>query len=104
MAAGFNLDQSCDVGYCDDLTIAAGAEIDLACRWDFDARHWQRMSFVPVGRGTVTIVAEWFERDVRQDRRGTHQSVILWTRLRNDTGEVLTVTPTVLVAPSRHRR
>jgi hypothetical protein len=103
VAAGFNLDQNCDVGYCDALTIGGGAEIDLACRWDFDERHWQRMSFVPVGRGVVTIVSEWFERDVRQDRLGTHETVILWTRLRNDSGEVITVIPTVVVTPSRYR-
>lgn len=104
MAAGFTLAQRCDVGYGDDFTIAAGAQIDLSCRWDFDERHWQRMSFVPVGRGTVTIVAEWFERDVRQDRWGTHVTVVLWTRLRNDTGGVVTVCPSVLVAPTRYRR
>jgi hypothetical protein len=61
------------------------------------------MSFVPVGPGVVTIVSEWFEREVRQDRLGTHETVILWTRLRNDSGEVVTLTPTVVVAPSRYR-
>lgn len=62
------------------------------------------MSFVPVGRGVVTVVAEWFERDVRQDKWGTHETVILWTRLRNESGDVITVLPSVLVAPSRYRR
>jgi hypothetical protein len=61
------------------------------------------MSFVPVGRGVVTIVSEWFERDVQQDRTGTHATVILWTRLRNDSDDVITVIPTVVVTPSRYR-
>lgn len=102
--AGFNLDQTGDVGYCDDITIGPNSEIDLACRWDFDERHWQRMSFVPASRGVVTVVREWFEREVRQDRWGVHVTVILWTRLRNESGEVITVTPSVFVSPSRHRR
>jgi hypothetical protein len=102
VAAGFNLDQNCDVGYCEEITISSGAEIQLACRWDFDERHWQRMSFMPVGRGVVTIVGEWFEREVRQDRRGTHETVILWTRLRNPSSQVITVIPTVVVTPSRY--
>ena len=104
MAAGYNLNQTGDVGYGDELTIGAGREIDLACEWDFDERHWQRMSLVPVNRGSVTVVREWFEREVHQDKWGVHETVILWTRLRNDSGEVVTVTPTVLLSPSRHRR
>ena len=104
MAAGYNLDTTGDLGLGDDFTIGAGQEIGLACRWDFDARHWQRMSFVPASEGTVTIVREWVERDVRQDKWGTHVTVTLWTRLRNEGGDVVTVTPTVFVAPTRYRR
>jgi len=30
--------------------------------------------------------------------------VTLWVRLRNDSGDVISVTPTVFVAPTRYRR
>ena len=62
------------------------------------------MSFVPARRGTVTMVAEWVEHDVSQDKWGTHATVTLWVRLRNDSGDVISVTPTVFVAPTRYRR
>jgi hypothetical protein len=102
MAAGYNLDVTGDVGYFEDLTLGVG-ESTWWFKWDFDERHWQRMSFVPTGRGTVTIVSEWIEHDVRHDKWGTHETVVLWVRLRNDSGEPITVTPTVFVAPTRYR-
>jgi hypothetical protein len=58
MAAGYTLDQTGDVGYFEDITLGPHEEAQWWFPWDFDARHWQRMSFVPVGRGLVTIVAE----------------------------------------------
>jgi hypothetical protein len=62
------------------------------------------MSFGPTGRGTVRIVSEWVEHDVTQDKRGTHETETLWVRLRNDSGEVISVTPTVFFTPTRYRR
>ena len=59
MAAGYNLDQTGDVGYFEDITLGPDGESRWWFRWDFDDRHWQRMSFVPMGRGVVTIVSEW---------------------------------------------
>jgi hypothetical protein len=104
MAAGYRLDVTSDVGYFEDITLEPGDEATWGFRWEFDERHWQRMSFLPVRDGIVTIVAEWFERDVTQDKWGTHEVVTLWVQLRNDTGEVIAVRPTVLVAPTRYRR
>jgi hypothetical protein len=104
MAAGYDLDQTGDVGYFEDITLGPDEEAQWWFSWDFDERHWQRMSFVPVGRGIVTIASEWVERDVSQDKWGTHDTVVLWVRLRNDSGEVITVRPTVFVAPTRYRR
>ena len=104
MAAGYNLDVTGDVGYFEDIALGADEESSWWFQWDFDVRHWQRMSFVPAGRGTVTIVSEWVEHDVSQDKWGTHETVTLWVRLRNDSGEVISVTPTVLLAPTRYRR
>jgi hypothetical protein len=104
MAAGYNLDQTGDVGYFEAITLSPDEESRWWFRWDFDERHWQRMSFVPVGRGIVTIVSEWVEHDVSQDKWGTHDTIALWVRLRNDSGEVITVRPTVFVAPTRYRR
>ena len=49
-------------------------------------------------------VSEWIEHDVSQDKWGTHEAVTLWVRLRNDSGSVVSVTPTVFVAPTRYRR
>lgn len=108
--AGYNLDQTGDVGYCDDITVGPGDEIDLWCRWDFDERHWQRMSFAPVTRGEVTILRESFEFELWNERVPgdavvfTQSALTLKTRLRNDSGHVLTVRPTVFVSPSRYRR
>ena len=101
---GFRLDVTGDVGYFEEISLAAGEESSWWFQWAFDDRHWQRMSFVPVGRGTVTIVSEWIEHDVSQDKWGTHEAVTLWVRLRNDSGSVVSVTPTVFVAPTRYRR
>jgi hypothetical protein len=67
MAAGYDLDVTGDVGYFEDLTLGVG-ESRWWFKWDFDERHWQRISFVPTRRGTVTIVSEWIEHDVRQDK------------------------------------
>ena len=102
--ASYYLDQTGDVGHCDEITIGPGQEFELDCWWDFDEHHWQRMAFVPVDEGQVTIVRESFRREVRQDRYGTHVTVYLTTVLRNDWPQVVTVVPTVFVAPSRHRR
>ena len=104
MAAGYNLDVTGDVGYFEDITLSADEESRWWFHWDFDVRHWQRMSFVPTGRGTVTILSEWVEHDVSQDKWGTHETVTLWVRLRNDSDDVITVTPTVFLAPTRYRR
>jgi hypothetical protein len=101
---GYNLDVTGDVGYFEDISLGPGEESNWWFQWDFDERHWQRMSFVPARRGTVTTVAEWVEHDVSQDKWGTHETVTLWVRLRNDSGDVISVTPTVLVAPTRYRR
>jgi hypothetical protein len=103
MAAGYDLDVTGDVGYFEDLTLGVG-ESRWWFKWDFDERHWQRISFVPTRRGTVTIVSEWIEHDVRQDKWGTQETVVLWVQLRNDSGEPITVRPTVFVAPTRYRR
>jgi hypothetical protein len=54
----------------------AGGELG-SFRPDFDERHWQRMSFVPMSRGVVTIVSERVERDVSQDKWGTHVTIVL---------------------------
>lgn len=102
MAAGFNLDVTGDVGYFEDLTLKPHAERNFWFRWDFDDRHWQRMSFVPVGEGRVTIVSEWVTHEVSLDKWGEHRQTTLWVRLRNDYGQVLTVTPIVFVAPSTY--
>lgn len=104
MAAGYNLDVQGDVGYFDDITLGSNAESVWWFAWDFDGRHWQRMSFVPRDAGTVTIVSEWVTHDVSQDKWGQHETTTLWARLRNETVGVLTVTPTVFLAPSRFRR
>ncbi len=104
MGSGYNLDVKGDVGYFEEITLGVNEESNWWFQWEFDARHWQRMSFVPTDRGTVTIVSEWIEHDVSQDRWGTHENVTLWVRLRNDSGEVVSVTPTVFVAPTRYRR
>lgn len=103
MAAGYNLDVTGDVGYFEDITLGAGDESRWGFRWEFDERHWQRMSFMPRD-GVVTIVSEWFEHHVSQDKWGTHETITLWVHLRNDSGDVMTVTPTVFVAPTRYRR
>jgi hypothetical protein len=104
MAAGYNLDVTGDVGYFEDITLAAGEEARWWFQWAFDERHWQRMSFMPARDGIVTIVREWFEHDITQDKWGEHETVTLWVQLRNDTGETIRVTPTVFVAPTRYRR
>lgn len=104
MAAGYNLDVTGDVGYFEAITLGPGEEARWWFQWQFDERHWQRMSFMPTGDGVVTIVSEWFEHDISQDKWGTHDSYTLWVHLRNDSGDVITVTPTVLVAPTRYRR
>jgi hypothetical protein len=104
MASGYNLDVQGDVGYFEDITLGANSESVWWFAWEFDARHWQRMSFVPVEDGSVTIVSEWVTLDVSQDKWGERRITTLWARLRNDTGAVVTVTPTVFVAPSRYRR
>ena len=69
----------------------------------FQFLHWRRMSLAPVGEGRVTIISEWIEHDISQDKWGQRQTVSLWVRLRNDYAAVLTVTPTALVAPTRFR-
>ena len=104
MSTGYNLDTTGDVGYFEDILLGTGEESNWWFTWDFDARHWQRMSFVPRRRGTVTIVSEWVEHDVSQDRYGTHETVTLWVRLRNDSGEPVTVAPIVFLTPTRYRR
>ena len=104
MAAGYNLDTTGDVGYFEDITLGAGKEARWWFAWDFDERHWQRMSFMPVGDGIVTIVSESFEHDVTQDKWGRHDTYTLKVRLRNDTGADVTVTPIVFVAPTTYRR
>ena len=104
MAAGYNLDVTGDVGYFEDITLGAGEEARWGFRWAFDERHWQRMSFMPTRDGIVSIVSETFEHDVTQDKWGTHETITLWVTLRNDTGETMTLTPTVFVAPTRYRR
>jgi len=101
--AGWNLDASADVGYFDEITLGPNEEAVWWFSWGFDSRHWQRMSFAPVGEGRVTIVSEWIEHDISQDRWGQHETMTLWVRLRNDYAAVLTVAPTVLVAPTRFR-
>ena len=103
MAAGYNLDVRGDVGYFDDLTLGPGEESVWWFAWDFDARHWHRMSFTPIDDGTVTIVREWVTLDVSLDKWGERRVTTLWAHLRNESGEVLTVTPTVFLAPSRYR-
>ena len=57
--AGWNLDASTDVGYFDEITLGPNEEAVWWFSWGFDSRHWQRMSFAPVGEGRVTIVSEW---------------------------------------------
>jgi hypothetical protein len=57
MATGYNLDQTGDVGYFEDITLGPNEESRWWFHWEFDERHWQRRSFVPVGRGIVTIVS-----------------------------------------------
>jgi hypothetical protein len=104
MAAGYNLGSTGDVGYFEDITLGPNVEAAWGFTWDFDARHWQRMSFVPVGEGRVTILSEWVTHDVSQDKWGEHEVTTLWVRLRNDYDEIATVTPTVFVAPTRYRR
>jgi hypothetical protein len=104
MAAGYNLDVRGDVGFFEDITLGPNAESVWWFAWGFDARHWQRMSFTPVDEGTITIVSEWVTHDVSHDKWGEHEITTLWVRLRNDTDAVVTVAPTVLVAPSRYRR
>ena len=101
--AGWNLDSKVDVAYYDEITIGPREEAVWWFTWDFDSRHWQRMSFVPISEGRVTIVAEWAEHDVRQDKWGQHSTTTLWVHLRNDYDAVVTVAPSVLVAPTRFR-
>jgi hypothetical protein len=57
-----------------------------------------------VREGRVTIVSEWIEHDVSQDKWGQHETTTLWVRLRNDYPEVVTIAPIVLVAPTRFRQ
>jgi hypothetical protein len=116
MAFGYNLDATGDVGHFEEITVVPDEVTKWWFQWDFDERHWQRMSFVPVATGghgpigadvrggTVTIVSESVEHHVSQDRWGQHHTVTLWVHLRNDSGEVITVRPTVFVAPTRFRR
>ncbi len=102
--AGWSLDQRVDVGYYDEITLGPGEESSWWFTWSFDSRHWQRMSFTPVSEGRITILSEWIEHDVSQDKWGQHQTTVLWVRLRNDYHAVVTVAPTVLVTPSRYRQ
>lgn len=101
--AGFNKDVTGDVGYFDELTLDPGSETVWWFTWDFDDRHWQRLSFVPVGEGRVTIVDEWVTHEVSQDKWGQHEKTTLWARLRNDYPDVVTVKATVFVAPTRYQ-
>lgn len=104
MATGYNLDVNGDIGYFEEITLGPGEEGRWWFQWAFDERHWQRMSFMPTRDGVITVVSEWFEHDVTQDKWGSHDTYTLWAHLRNDSGEVITVTPTVFVAPTRYRR
>ena len=69
--SGWNLDSTADVGYFDEITLGPNEEAVWWFSWGFDARHWQRMSFAPVREGRVTIVSEWIEHDVSQDKWGS---------------------------------
>jgi hypothetical protein len=72
--AGWNLDAQTDVGYVDHITLGPNEEAVWWFAWAFDSRHWQRMSFAPVGEGRVTIVSKWIEHDISQDKRGSTRS------------------------------
>ena len=100
--AGYNLDVTGDVGYFEDITLAPSSETVWWFTWDFDDRHWQRMSFVPRGEGRVTILSEWVTHEISQDKWGEHEKTTLWVRLRNDYDEAVTVAPTVFVAPTKY--
>ena len=52
----------------------------------------------------MTIVAAWVEHEVSHEKWGTHDTIVPWVLLRNDSGAVSTVRPTVFVAPTRYRR
>jgi hypothetical protein len=101
--AGWNLDAQTDVGYFDHITLGPNEEAVWWFAWAFDSRHWQRTSFAPVGEGRVTIVSEWIEHDISQDKWGQHEITTLWVRLRNDYPAVVTIAPVALVAPTRFR-
>ena len=102
--SGWNLDQRVDVGYYDEITLGPGEESVWWFTWGFDSRHWQRMSFTPVSEGRITILSEWISRMSPRTKWGQHQTTVLWVRLRNDYQAVVTVAPTVLVAPTRYRQ
>lgn len=101
MAAGFNLDQTCDVGYCDDLTLAPGVVVNFSCTWNFTERMWLRLSFSPLSDGRLTILSEWSERRLLHFRHFQVSELSIGAQLRNDSSSTLTVRPMVLVAPSR---
>ena len=103
MSSGFNLDARVDVGYFDDIVLAPGTDTTWWFTWDFDARHWQRMAFAPISAGRVTIVSEWITHTVESSRHQTRHVTTLWARLHNPGDTPLTVTPSVLLAPSRYR-
>lgn len=104
MSSGYNLDTTADVGYFDDLLLAPGSDSVWWFTWDFDAGHFQRLSFTPTTPGRVTIVSEWTTFDVHQTRRETRYTTTLWARLQNPGNDPVTVRPAVLLAPTRYRR
>lgn len=104
MSSGFTLDTTADVGYFDDLLLAAHTDTVWWFTWDFDARHYQRLAFTPVSPGQVTIVSEWTTYEVHNTRRETRDVTTLWARLHNPGDAPVTVRPSVVLAPTRYRR
>lgn len=104
MSSGFNLDATADVGYFDDIVLAANTVSVWWFTWDFDTRHFQRLAFTPVSPGRVTILSEWVTHDVHTTRRETRDVTTLWARLENPGDAPVTVRPSVLLAPTRYRQ